>query len=111
MAMQREPEQEAIGGTGSAGLTITVRIPMPLRKLTGEEAVVAGEGSTLGECIDGLEARYPGMKERLCDETGDLRRFVNVYINGEDVRFQAGLATPLTGGDEVSIVPAVAGGA
>lgn len=110
MAMQREPEQEAIGGAGSAGLTITVRIPMPLRKLTGEEAVVAGEGSTLGECIDGLEARYPGLKERLCDESGDLRRFVNVYINGEDVRFQDGLATPLTGGDEVSIVPAVAGG-
>ena len=110
MAMQREPEQEPSGGTGSAGLTITVRIPVPLRKLTGEEAVVAGEGSTLGECIDGLEARYPGLKERLCDETGDLRRFVNVYINGEDVRFQDGLATPLTGGDEVSIVPAVAGG-
>ena len=111
MAMQREPEQEAIGGTGSGKLTITVRIPMPLRKLTGEESVVAGEGSTLAECIDGLEARYPGMKERMCDETGELRRFVNVYINGEDVRFQDGLATPLTGGDEVSIVPAVAGGA
>jgi len=84
--MQREPEQETKGGTGSAGLTITVRIPMPLRKLTGEESVVAGEGSTLGECIEGLEARYPGMKERLCDDTGDLRRFVNVYVNGEDVR-------------------------
>ncbi len=110
MAMQREPEQETKGGTGSAGLTITVRIPMPLRKLTGEESVVAGEGSTLGECIDGLEARYPGMKERLCDETGDLRRFVNVYVNGEDVRFLDGLSTPLSGGDEVSIVPAVAGG-
>jgi len=110
MAMQREPEPEAIDGTGSAGLTITVRIPMPLRKLTGEESVVAGEGSTLAECIDGLEARYPGMKERMCDETGELRRFVNVYINGEDVRFQGGLATPLAGGDEVSIVPAVAGG-
>ena len=110
MAMQREPEQEAIGGTGSAGLTIVVRIPTPLRKLTGEEAVVAGEGSMLAECIDGLEARYPGMKERLCDETGDLRRFVNVFVNGEDVRFQDGLATPLSGGDEVSIVPAVAGG-
>ena len=110
MAMQREPEQEAIGGTGSGELTITVRIPMPLRKLTGEESVVAGEGSTLAECIDGLEARYPGMKERLCDESGELRRFVNVYINGEDARFLAGLATPLTGGDEVSIVPAVAGG-
>ncbi len=110
MAMQREPEQETKGGTGSASLTIIVRIPMPLRKLTGEESVVAGEGSTLGECIDGLEARYPGMKERLCDETGDLRRFVNVYVNGEDVRFMDGLSTLLSGGDEVSIVPAVAGG-
>ncbi len=111
MAMQREPEQETAGATGSGELTITVRIPMPLRKLTGEESVVAGEGATLAECIDGLEARYPGMKERMCDESGELRRFVNVYINGEDVRFQSGLATPLTGGDEVSIVPAVAGGA
>ena len=110
MAMQRESEQEAIGGTGSGDLTITVRIPMPLRKLTGEESVVAGEGATLAECIDGLEARYPGIKERMCDESGELRRFVNVYINGEDVRFQSGLATPLAGGDEVSIVPAVAGG-
>ena len=60
--------------------------------------------------IEGLEREFPGLKERLCDETGDLRRFVNVYINGEDVRFQQGLETVLTGNDEVSIVPAVAGG-
>ena len=60
--------------------------------------------------IEGLEREFPGIKDRLCDETGELRRFVNVYVNGEDVRFQQGLATPLTGDDEVSIVPAVAGG-
>jgi molybdopterin synthase sulfur carrier subunit len=110
MAMQRESEQVPGGGAEGAGLSIVVRIPTPLRKLTGEEAVVAGEGETLAQCIDGLEARYPGIKDRLCDETGDLRRFVNVYVNGEDVRFQEGLATRLSGGDEVSIVPAVAGG-
>jgi molybdopterin synthase sulfur carrier subunit len=111
MAMQREPEQFPGGGAESLGLSITVRIPTPLRKLTGDEAVVAGEGETLIECIDGLETRYPGLKERLCDETGDLRRFVNVYVNGEDVRFLSGLATRIESGAEVSIVPAVAGGA
>ncbi len=91
-------------------MSITVRIPTPLRKLTNEEDVVSGDGGTLLACIDGLDGRYPGLKERLCDETGELRRFVNVYINGEDVRFQQGVETPLKAGDEVSIVPAVAGG-
>jgi molybdopterin synthase sulfur carrier subunit len=110
MAMQREPEQTPSGGAEGVGLSIIVRIPTPLRKLTDDEAVVAGEGETLAQCIEGLETRYPGIKERLCDETGDLRRFVNVYVNGEDVRFQDGLATRLAGGDEVSIIPAVAGG-
>jgi len=109
MAMQRQPEEYAIGQDNMA-LSVIVRIPTPLRKLTNDEAVVTGEGETLAQCIDSLESRYPGMKERLCDETGELRRFVNVYINGEDVRFQDGLATRLQGGDEVSIVPAVAGG-
>lgn len=109
MAMQRQPEEYAVGQDNMA-LSVIVRIPTPLRKLTNDEAVVTGEGETLGQCIDSLESRYPGMKERLCDETGELRRFVNVYINGEDVRFQDGLATRLQGGDEVSIVPAVAGG-
>ena len=109
MAMQRQPEEYAIGQDNMA-LSVIVRIPTPLRKLTNDEAVVTGEGETLAQCIDSLESRYPGMKERLCDETGELRRFVNVYINGEDVRFQDGLATRLQSGDEVSIVPAVAGG-
>ncbi|TMB99117.1 MAG: MoaD/ThiS family protein [Chloroflexi bacterium] len=91
-------------------LTVIVRIPTPLRKLTDDKDVVAGDGETLIECIDGLDRQYPGLKERLVDETGELRRFVNIYVNGEDVRFAQGVNTPLQGGDEVSIVPAVAGG-
>ncbi|HET8943326.1 MAG TPA: ubiquitin-like small modifier protein 1 [Dehalococcoidia bacterium] len=91
-------------------MTVIVRIPTPLRKLTEEKDVVSGDGETLLECIDGLDRQYPGLKERLLDETQELRRFVNIYVNGEDVRFQKGVQTPLKGGDEVSIVPAVAGG-
>ncbi len=91
-------------------MSVTVRIPTPLRKLTNELDVVSGDGGTLLACIDSLEQQYPGIKERLCEEGGELRRFVNVYINGEDVRFQQGLQTSLKPGDEVSIVPAVAGG-
>ena len=91
-------------------MTITVRIPTPLRKLTNEQDIVSGDGGNLSACIDGLEAAYPGLKDRLCDETGELRRFVNIYVNGEDVRFLQGLGTSLKDGDEISIVPAVAGG-
>lgn len=91
-------------------MSVTVRIPTPLRKLTNEADVVSGDGGTLTTCIESLEEQYPGLKERLCDEAGELRRFVNVYVNGEDVRFLAGMATALKAGDEVSIVPAVAGG-
>jgi len=91
-------------------MSVSVRIPTPLRKLTNEADVVSGDGGTLTSCIESLEQQYPGLKERLCDEAGELRRFVNVYVNGEDVRFLAGMATALKAGDEVSIVPAVAGG-
>jgi sulfur-carrier protein len=91
-------------------MAVTVRIPTPLRKLTQEKDIVEGEGGTLAEIIESLERDYPGLKDRLCDETGDLRRFVNIYVNGEDVRFAEGVSTKLNGGDEVSIVPAVAGG-
>ena len=91
-------------------MSVSVRIPTPLRKLTNDLDVVAGDGGTLAACIEALETQFPGLKERLCDETGQLRRFVNVYVNGEDVRFQQGLQTPLSAGDEISIVPAVAGG-
>jgi molybdopterin synthase sulfur carrier subunit len=89
---------------------VTVRIPQPLRGLTGNQATVKAEGNTLGHCISSLESTYPGIRERLMDEGGELRRFVNVYVNGDDVRFIDGLKTPLKDGDEVSIVPAVAGG-
>ena len=92
-------------------MPVTVRIPTPLRGLTNDLDVVASEGGTLAACIDGLESSYPGIKERICDEEGEIRRFVNVYVNGEDVRFLGGLETELSAGAEVSIVPAVAGGA
>lgn len=88
-----------------------IRIPTPLRKLTNDTEVVSADAASLGEAIDRLEGEYPGIKERICDETGELRRFVNVYVNGEDVRFLDNLATRLSPNDEVSIVPAVAGGA
>ncbi|MCH7837149.1 MAG: MoaD family protein [Chloroflexi bacterium] len=92
-------------------MSITVRIPTPLRKLTNElDTITADESETLAQLIDVIEGQYPGLKERICDETGELRRFVNVYVNGEDVRFLSGLQTSLEPGAEVSIVPAVAGG-
>ena len=91
-------------------MAISVRIPQPLRGLTHNQSVVDGEGATLGACITQLEAAYPGIKERLMDDGGELRRFVNIYLNGEDVRFADGLGTALKDGDELSIVPAVAGG-
>ncbi len=91
-------------------MPITVRIPQPLRNLTGNQSTVPGAGPSLLSCIEHLDATYPGVRERVMDDTGQLRRFVNIYINGDDVRFADGLATPLKDGDEVSIVPAVAGG-
>jgi molybdopterin synthase sulfur carrier subunit len=91
-------------------MSVKVRIPTPLRGLTKDQDVVAGDEGTLLTCIEGLESAFPGLKERICDDTGELRRFVNIYINGEDVRFMEGLASALKSGDEVSIVPAVAGG-
>ncbi len=92
-------------------MPVTVRIPTPLRKLTNEQdSVTTNDGGTLAQLIDSLEEQHPGLKERICDETGELRRFVNVYVNGEDVRFLSGLETLIEAGAEVSIVPAVAGG-
>ena len=90
---------------------VTVRIPTPLRRVTKGSDRVEVDCSNLIECIEALEREFPGMKERLYDEKGELRRFVNVYVNGEDVRFLQGLESALKPGDEVSIVPAVAGGA
>ena len=91
-------------------MPVTIRIPQPLRGLTGDRPTVQGSGASLAECITLLEASYPGMRDRLMDESGELRRFVNIYVNGEDVRFMDGLGSALKDGDEVSIVPAVAGG-
>jgi molybdopterin synthase sulfur carrier subunit len=86
------------------------RIPTPLRKLTNDAEVVDADAGTLGEAIDQLEGNYPGIKERICDEAGEIRRFVNIYVNGEDVRFLDNINTKLNTNDDVSIVPAVAGG-
>ncbi len=91
-------------------MSVTVKIPTPLRRLTQDKDIVQVDAGSLAEAISGLDSSFPGIKERICDEAGELRRFVNVYINGEDVRFLSGLQTPLKQGDEVSIVPAVAGG-
>ena len=92
-------------------MSVTVRIPTPLRRMTQGQDKVELQSASLTELVDKLEADYPGFKERLLDENGDLRYFVNIYLNGEDVRFLDGLDTPTAAGDEVSIVPAVAGGA
>jgi molybdopterin synthase sulfur carrier subunit len=87
-----------------------VRIPTPLRSVTKGSAEVQGNGVTVADLIDDLDRSYPGLKERLIDDGGDLRRFVNIYINQEDIRFLQGKKTALKDGDEVSIVPAIAGG-
>jgi molybdopterin synthase sulfur carrier subunit len=91
-------------------MSVLVRIPTPLRRLTGGEDKVSVEGDTLKAVVTSLEEQFPGIKARLCDEEGNLRNFVNVYVNGEDVRFLDGLGTATNAGDEVSVVPAVAGG-
>ncbi len=91
-------------------MEVNVRIPTPLRPLVGGQDAVRVSGANLQDCTNALESQFPGMRERLCDDVGELRRFVNIYINGEDVRFLTGLETQLNTGDEVSIVPAVAGG-
>ncbi len=89
----------------------TVRIPTPLRKLTNGQEEVKAEGATIGAVLADLEKNFPGIKERLCDESGQVRRFVNIFANEEDIRFLANLDTPVKDSDEISIVPAIAGGA
>ena len=91
-------------------MTVTVRIPTQLRTLTGGVGEVAADGATVGDVLKALDAAYPGMGDRLFDEAGKLRRFVNVFVADEDIRFQDGLDTPVTAGQTVSIIPAVAGG-
>ncbi len=88
----------------------SVRIPTPLRRLTGEKDEVAITASNISDLIEELESQYPGIKERLCDEDGNVRRFINLYVNNEDIRFLKGTDTELQENDIVSIIPAIAGG-
>ncbi|MBD2595747.1 molybdopterin synthase sulfur carrier subunit [Nostoc sp. MBR 210] len=91
-------------------MAVTVLIPTALQKFTNSQATIECTGSSIAELFNSLEKHCPGIKERLCDEHGQPRRFLNLYVNSEDIRFLDGTATPLKDGDEVSIVPAVAGG-
>jgi molybdopterin converting factor small subunit len=91
-------------------MSLTIRIPTQLRTLTGGAGEVVVEGSTVGEALKVLDAAHPGLADRLFDDSGELRRFVNVFLADEDVRFLDGLSTPITPGQTLSIVPAVAGG-
>jgi molybdopterin synthase sulfur carrier subunit len=91
-------------------MSVHVRVPTILRTYTAGESEVTAEGGTLGEVLDHLDTRYAGIKGRILDDTGELRRFVNVYVGNDDVRFLDGLATPTPEGTRISVIPAVAGG-
>jgi sulfur-carrier protein len=91
-------------------MSVKVLIPTPLQKFTRDQATLECSASTINELLESLEQSCPGIKARLCDDQGQLRRFINFYVNSEDIRFLEGANTPLKAGDEVSIVPAVAGG-
>ncbi len=91
-------------------MAIQVRIPSVLRRQTGGDETVSLEGTTLGDILEGLESRYEGLKGKLRGPQGEIRRFVNIYINDHDVRLLDGPTTPVSDGDEVTIIPAVAGG-
>jgi molybdopterin synthase sulfur carrier subunit len=99
MIIQKEEEME-----------VNVRIPTPLKKLAGEQDVIKAKGRTVGEVLQWLTETYPGLQERLRDEQGEVRRFINIYVNDEDIRFIKNLGTPLKEGDQISIIPAIAGG-
>ena len=91
-------------------MAVTVHVPTPLRKLTDNQAELQIEAGTVGELVDNLESAHPGMKEKLLDESGEIRRYVNIFINDEDIRFLDGKGSELKDADSVSIVPAIAGG-
>ena len=91
-------------------MAISVKIPTPLRKLTDGNSTVSVSGSDITNIISNLENKYPGIKDRICEENGEIRPFVNIFVNGEDIRYLEGLNSKLSEDDEVSIVPAVAGG-
>ena len=91
-------------------MAIKVRIPTPLMKLTDNQSEVSAEGETISDIINNLENQFNGIKERICEENGAPRRFINIYINEEDIRFLEGEKTTVKDGDEISIIPAIAGG-
>ncbi len=91
-------------------MPVLVRIPTPLRRVTNGAGEVYAKGNDVAELIEDLERQFPGLRERLVEETGELRRFINIYVNEEDIRFLAGKGTALKEGDQVSLVPAIAGG-
>jgi molybdopterin synthase sulfur carrier subunit len=91
-------------------MPVNVKVPTPLRKFTAGSETVSGTGATVGALVEDLEKKYPGIRERICDEQGRVRRFVNLYLNGDDIRFLQQLETKVKDGDEISIVPAIAGG-
>jgi molybdopterin synthase sulfur carrier subunit len=91
-------------------MSVRVRVPTPLRKFTQGVDEVNAQGTNIRTLVEDLERNFPGIKERICDETGKIRRFVNVYVNGDDIRFLQNLETTLKEGDNISIVPAIAGG-
>jgi molybdopterin synthase sulfur carrier subunit len=91
-------------------MEVHVRIPAPLKKLAGEQDVIKSQGKTVREVLRSLTDAYPGLEERLRDEKGEVRRFINIYVNDEDIRFIQNLETPLKEGDQISIIPAIAGG-
>ncbi|MEA2145851.1 MAG: sulfur-carrier protein [Solirubrobacteraceae bacterium] len=91
-------------------MPITVKLPTQLRAMVGGASTVQATGTTVGEVLDGVYAEHPELRDRICGDDGELRRFVNVYVGGEDIRYLDGLATPVGDGGEVQILPAVAGG-
>jgi molybdopterin synthase sulfur carrier subunit len=101
---------ERPGSMKEEKMEVHVRIPAPLKKLAGEQDVIKSQGKTVEEVLRWLTDTYPGLEERLRDEKGEVRRFINIYVNGEDIRFIQNLQTPLKEGDQISIIPAIAGG-
>ena len=91
-------------------MPVKVRAPAPLQKLTGNKVELEASAGNITELISSLETQYPGIKDRLCDDKGELRRYLNIYVNEKDIRFEKGPSTPLKDGDEISIIPAIAGG-
>ena len=92
-------------------MAVKVRVPTPLMKLTDNQSELTAEGATISEILNNLESQFAGIKERICDENGAPRRFINIYLNEEDIRFLDGESTAVKDGDEISIIPAIAGGA